>query len=412
MTSGRPGAVVVGGSANGVGLVRSLAAGGVPVAVVRTSPEDIAHLSRCACSSHEALELDRRPEVLIDLLEGRAREWGGWALFPSNDDALEVLSRAHDRLSRIYRLTMPSWDVTRRVLDKELTYEAAREVGLETPACYGPATLAGIGERGYEYPLLVKPSVGHVFYRRFGRKLFLARDPAELRSAVERVEAAGIRCQLFEYVPGSDHDVYEYQLYMDGREDPRGEFAVRKLRQSPPFFGSSRAARPSAAPALHEPSVELLRRLEWRGIAEVTYKLDRRRDRFVLIEVNGRSFLTNGLARRAGINFGMLAYGERVLGERQVCVEPNGWHGTWLHLHADLLYSLLWHRQERLELREFRQSYAGPKTYAVWSRHDPKPFLAEWGRTARKAARAVLSRRERQEVTSRVQWPWPPGEPL
>ncbi len=410
MTSGLPGAVVIGGYVNGVGLVRSLAAGGVPVAVVRTGPEDIAHLSRYASWRDDALELGRRPETLVDLLHGRARDWSGWALFPTNDDALEVLSRAYDRLSGAYRLTIPPWEIVRRVLDKELTYKAAREVGVATPACYGPASLEALGEREHEYPILVKPSEGHVFYRQFGRKLFLARNPTELRSAVERVEAAGVRCQLFDYVPGSDRDVYEHQLYVDERGEPAGEFTVRKLRQSPPFFGSSRAARPGDTTALHEPSVELLRRLEWRGIAEVTYKLDRRRDRFVLIEVNGRSFLTNGLARRAGINYGMQAYGEHVLGERRTGIQPNGWRGTWLHLHADLLYTLRWHRQERLALREFGRSYAGPKTYAVWSGRDPKPFLAEWRQTVRKVARMATRPEEREEVAGRVQWPWLPGE--
>jgi predicted ATP-grasp superfamily ATP-dependent carboligase len=378
--------------------------------VVRTSPEDIAHLSRHASSRDDALELGRRPETLVDLLEGRARDWSGWALFPTNDDALEVLGRNHERLSGAYRLTIPPWEIVRRVLDKELTYEAAREVGVETPACYGPASLADLGEREYAYPVLVKPSESHVFYRHFRRKLFLARGPAELRSAVEQVEAAGIRCQLFDYVPGSDGDVWEHQLYMDERGEPAGEFTVRKLRQSPPFFGTSRAARPGDATALHEPSVELLRRLEWRGIAEVTYKLDRRMDRFVLIEVNGRSFLTNNLAWRAGINYGMQAYGEHVLGERRTGIEPNGWQGTWLHLHADLLYTLRWYRQERLPWREFRRSYAGPKTYAVWSRRDPRPFLAEWGHTVRKAARMAIRPEEREEIAGRVQWPSLPGE--
>lgn len=410
MTSGRPGAVVIGGYANGIGLVRSLAAGGVPVAVVRTGPEDIAHLSRYAQSYHDALESAYRPEALLDLLHTRAREWSGWALFPTNDDALETLGRAHDRLSATYRLTIPPWETVRRVLDKEPTYRAAREVGVATPVCYGPASLEGLGDREHEYPLLVKPSEGHVFYRHFGRKLFLARNAAELRTAVERVEAAGVRCQLFDYVPGSDREVYEFQLYVDERGDPAGEFTVHKLRQSPPFFGSSRAARPCEETALREPSVELLRHLEWRGIAEVTYKRDRRQDRFVLIEVNGRSFLTNSLARRAGINYGMQAYGERVLGDRRTGIHPNGWKGTWLHLHADLLYTLRWHRQERLALRAFARSYLGPKTYAVWSRRDPRPFLAEWGQTARKAARMVTRPEDREEVAGRVQWPWPDDE--
>jgi hypothetical protein len=57
-----PGAVVIGGHINGLGLVRALAAHGVPTAVVTTSPFDIADRSRCV-SAHVALHALPPPVV-------------------------------------------------------------------------------------------------------------------------------------------------------------------------------------------------------------------------------------------------------------------------------------------------------------------------------------------------------------
>jgi hypothetical protein len=60
-------------------------------------------------------------------------------------------------------------------------------------------------------------------------------------------------------------------------------------------------------------------------------------------------------------------------------------------------------RTERLDWKEFRRSYLGPKTFPVWSREDPVPFLAEWSNTLRKTPRTLLSRRLRGEILGRVQ---------
>jgi predicted ATP-grasp superfamily ATP-dependent carboligase len=76
-----PGAVVIGGYINGLGVVRALAARAVPVAVVTTRPFDIAHLSRHVSGHAAALDVDEEPERLVELLERRASDWRGWALF-------------------------------------------------------------------------------------------------------------------------------------------------------------------------------------------------------------------------------------------------------------------------------------------------------------------------------------------
>lgn len=402
----KPGAVVVGGGVNALGAVRALAAADVPVCVVcnLTSP-DLARHSRHLREHHWPTRLGGRPQAVLDLLDRRASDWRGWALFPTNDDALELLSRSRDRLSKTYVPTFPAWEVSQGIVDKQRTYEAAARVGIDLPRSYGSARLDRLRGRDFEYPLVIKPAEGPAFYRHFGKKLLLARDESELLAAVESVEASGLSCELLDFVPGPDRQIYHYQVYMDRDGEPLGGFALRKLRQSPPYFGVARAAETASAPELRERTVELLRELAWWGMASAAYKLDPRDGRYRLTEVNGRCCKSHGLARRAGISYAQLAYGECVLAEPGAGVEPNGWQGVWLHLHADLLYTARWSGREEIDWADFRRSYAGPKTYAVWSARDPAPFLAEWGRTLSKGARMLVRREEREEVAGRVQWP-------
>jgi predicted ATP-grasp superfamily ATP-dependent carboligase len=396
-----PGAVVVGGYANGLGVVRSLGGRGVPVAVIRTAGHDIAHLSRYAAESHWVPDVDRHPDALLDILEANARRWGGRVLIPTNDFALEVLAREKERLMASYRVPVPPWEVANRVLDKRLTREAAGKVGIDCPRALGFIQAGSTPPEVTEFPVLVKPVVGHRFAERMGKKLLVARNAAELDRAVDEARASGVSCEIQELIPGPDDFHYNYQTYRTPAGECVGDFSLRKLRQSPPFFGVARAAEPAPAPELREPTHELLKRLEWQGFASASYKRDARTGRFVLIEVNGRCVQTHGVGRRAGIDYPFMIYSGAVR-EKPEGIQPNGWNGVWIHLHADLLYTAFYARAEGLDWGAFFASYRRPKTFAVWSARDPAPFFAQWSGTVWRA----LEPAERHRMLGRVQ---PPG---
>jgi D-aspartate ligase len=179
---------------------------------------------------------------------------------------------------------------------------------------------------------------------------------------------------------------------------------MHKLRKSPPFFGVCRVAEPWPEDRLREPTVALLARIGYRGMANAEYKLDPRDGKLRLMEVNGRPFLMAGLARRAGIDLVRLAWAEAT-GAPPPPATYNGWRGRWIHLHADLLYALLFHRAEGIGLRDYVEAYLGKKAFAVWSLADPLPFAAQWSRTLRDAVFMTGDRRHRDALRSSVQLP-------
>jgi predicted ATP-grasp superfamily ATP-dependent carboligase len=396
------GAIVIGGYVNGLALVRALAAHSVPTVVITTTPHDIAHRSRYVSAHVTAIGVDERPELLVELLERRASEWSGWALFPTGDGALAALARHHDRLSSKYRVIAPPWEAARYLLDKGLMVEAARAVGMDVPHCYGPAVEATAALPDLRFPVIVKPVAGHRFALRFGCKLFVAHSREELRRCLSRIEGTNTPCSVFDFVPGPDSQIYAYCTYVDGRGEPSAGVTVRKLRQGPPLFGVARVAEVALEnPTLRAATVEMLRRIGFRGMASAEFKLDPRDGAFRFIEVNGRSVIYNGLLRQAGLDLGRLAWSDYVDGRAEPA-RPNGWPGVWINLHADVLYSMLCRQYDRVGFAEFLRPYSRPKIDAVWSAWDPLPFVAQWSRTAREGASALWRSRYRKLLAERA----------
>lgn len=396
------GAIVIGGYVNALGLVRSLAAQGIPVALVSNRPFDIAQHSRWICSHDHLPDLDRSPETLIELLERRSNQWTGWAIFPTNDEAIEVLAAHHDRLSCWYQLIAPELEIARYLLDKALMLRVARDTGMQAARCYGPATEATVANADPSYPVIVKPVVGHRFSSRFGVKVLVANNRQQLWAAVQTFETAGLEGQIFDFIPGPDSQIFAQVIYMDARAEPVASATVRKLRQSPPLFGVARVAEVvESRDILHESTVEMLRRIGFRGIAAAEFKLDPRDGSYRFLEINGRSVLYNTLLECAGLNISRLAWSDYVQGRpHRAC--PRAFPGVWIHLHADLLCSTLLRRHERLGLGDYLAPYRRPKAYAVWSRNDPRPFVAQWSRTAREATTALSQHALKDLLQARV----------
>jgi predicted ATP-grasp superfamily ATP-dependent carboligase len=398
----KTGVVVIGGGITGLSTVRCLSGLGIPVDVILTDPGDIAHHSRFVRRHYNLFNFQFDPGVLVDLIEGGVGRWMGWSLFPTGDESLEVLSRNLDRLGSSFRVMARPWEQTRQILFKDLTYRAAKEAGVDVPDVYGYATPQECLNENIRFPVVVKPVESRRFVGIFGVKLFVANDRTELLECARKLAVVGLRAIIMDLVPGPDDRFYNYSVYIDRRGEPLAELAMRKLRKSPPFYGVCRAAETAEADCLREPTIELLHRIGWRGVANVEYKLDPRDGKYRLMEVNGRCFLMQGLAWRAGVNYPLLAWKELAAGET-IKVSGNDWDGVWVNLIDDLYYGSFYQDIEKLGIRAYLRTYVRPKTHAVWSAADPAPFVFQLYREIRKAISAVVNSRYRGELHGRVQ---------
>ncbi|MBE0659089.1 MAG: hypothetical protein IH602_15450 [Bryobacteraceae bacterium] len=370
------GAVVIGGYINGLGLARSLASRGIPVALVTTSPDDIAQHSRYVLRHQPLKDFHDDPVRLIEILEGRAGQWRGWTLIPSSDETVEIVARHGERLSSSYRLMAPTDEVARRIMDKRCGMEAARRAGVATPKVYGLADAKSHEREDLEYPILVKPVISHEFRQAFGGKLFVARTRDEMARFGKLTAEAGVECELAEIVPGPDSNVYEYCLYVDSKGEPGPGLTVHKLRQSPQLFGVARVAEViPEIKQLREAAIEILRALDYRGAAGVEFKLDPRDGKFRFLEVNGRPVIFNLLLSKAGLDLVAAAWDDLNGGSVRQS-QPDGWPGVWINSIAEFLYMAFRRDTPPLGWREFIAPYRRPKIDAVWAPNDPLPYAA------------------------------------
>lgn len=390
---------MIGGHINGLGLVRALAAGGVPAAVICTESHDMAHRSNAVVGWARAPHLGAQPEQLTEVMAQRAREWAGWALLPSNDDALLAVEHARAALGGRHPLGVPAAGIIPQALDKRFMRDLATRTGLSLPAHYGAALADNPLLDELQYPVVVKPRRSQPFGRLFGRKLFIVHDRAALDIAIGKVERMSIPCTLDEWIPGGDDQLITVAVYLarDGAVTPA--VCYRKLRQGPPFSGVARVAElppPAFLPErdrrlLQDGVVELLRAIGFQGPAAAEFKRDARTGAWRFIEVNIRSVLPNRLLRAGGFDTAMLWYTELTTG-RVPQVQPTAWPGVWVNLHADLLYTVARRRDDPIPWRRFVAPYRRPVIDAVWSARDPRPVLTQWAYTARRGLRAASTR--------------------
>jgi predicted ATP-grasp superfamily ATP-dependent carboligase len=381
-------AVVVGGFVNGLGLVRALSPLNTRIVIITTETYDIAQYSKYIHEHYHLSDLEGHPKRLVELLEEHAKDWIGAIVFPTTDSAIASLYSHYECLSKWYRIVVPPLDSVPYVLDKSLMLKAATEVGIMTPRCYGPATEAKAMEEQIKYPVVIKAVRAGEFVSRFGKKLFRANTREELMSCTRLLADARIEGQIFDLIPGADDHIFAYCVYVDKDCAPIAECTIHKLRQSPPSFGIARVAEcvPNI-PDLREQTIELLRHIGFRGFVSAEFKYDSRDSSYRFFEINGRSVTYNSLLRRGGLDVAKLAWLDYVKGDIKP-VETRVWKGVWIHLHADILRYVLNRKSEQDSFNDFLRPYRCPKTFAVWSVDDPRPFLSQWWLSLREAVRA------------------------
>src|SRR5690606_1659645 len=122
------------------------------------------------------------------------------------DGSLVAISRHAATLSEAYRITCEPWPLVRQLIEKQFTYEIARAHAIPCPRILMDASRGDLLEFAREigFPCLLKPSIGHLFFRHYRKKMLMIRSEEELVAALELVSDSGSKLMLSEYIPGGD----------------------------------------------------------------------------------------------------------------------------------------------------------------------------------------------------------------
>lgn len=376
--SSAPGAIVMGGDYQGLGIVRSLGRRGVDVLVL-DDERSVSRHSRYARGSYRFPQLRTDEQTVSALLSVAQRhDVRGWVIYPTREETVAALSRHRSELSEHFRIPTPEWSVTRWVWDKRNTYARAAELGIPTPRTWRISSEKELAAIDGNPPYVIKPAIKEDFFYATKRKAWQANDSEELVRRFRAAESIAGREKVLvqELIPGDgDNQIAYCAMFKNGA--PLASMVVKRLRQHPADFGrASTFVRTVELPEIEEVSVRFLRSIGYHGLVELEYKHDPRDGATKLLDVNARTWGYHSLGQRAGVDFPYLLYADQTglpLPDR-IEAQPGV---SWIRLATDLPTAAMELRRRRLDWRGYLQSLRRFDVESVFAMDDLRPALTE-----------------------------------
>jgi len=376
-TSSRPGVLVIVGSFQSLGILRSLAGHGIPTYLIDWDV-CVGRFSRCTnrfSSCPPAIEEERFLEFLCELAVRENIK--GWLVYPNDDRTVGILARHKKELEEFYRVSVPVWEITRVAIDKRETYRLAEQIGIPFPRTFYPGSVDELEKLDIGFPAVIKPAIRDNFYDKAKKKAVRVDDREQLLreylKAANLIDSSEIMVQ--QLIPGAADNLYSYgSLYRDGQV--LGKVVARRTRQHPAEFGRvTTHAETIHIPELEDMATRFLDAMGYQGISEVEFMWDPRDGRYKLIEINARFWAWHSIAVAAGVDLPYLLYQDMLGDGVQIDDFEDGVH--WLRLLVDPPTSAVLVAKGKMSIRTYLRSWKGKKTFPVFSLQDPLPFLAE-----------------------------------
>ena len=377
LTGRPPGAVVIGGDYQGLGIVRSLGKIGIPICVI-DDEHSISRFSRYATHGIRVPDLRQEHCIIETLLDcGRKLNLQGWVLFPTRDEIVSAISRHRSALSKLFRVPAPEWNTARWVLDKRNTYKLAQDLNIPFPRTWTPLDLDDLEQVDFSFPLVLKPAIKNRFFYATKAKAWRVDKRADLGPMLRRAnEIAGANEILIQdLIPGDGRQQFSYCAFFKAGKAV-GSMVTRRRRQHPHDFGrASTFVETIDLPALEALSERFLKAIDYYGLVEVEFKLDPRDGQFKLLDINARTWGYHSLGTHAGVDFPRLLYVDQLSGVVNPCRGRPG--VSWVRLLTDLPTGIIDVIGGRLRFRDFLHSLRNYHAEAVFNYEDPVPGLVE-----------------------------------
>jgi D-aspartate ligase len=315
-------AVVVGGTLNSLGVVRSLARADIPVYLACDTRFCAAGFSR-HCTLLRVPDLKGRG--LVDgLLSIAGRIGEKAALILSSDLQVVAVSRARAALEAHYFMVLPTETMVEVLVDKAKFQAYAEQIGLRVPR-------AVVLDQGHDeqaldvlsMPVVLKPSDKGLVLRGVAEPTTRADTLAKAHAVARRMRRAASSVVVQEWIDGNDDDIYFTLFVCDGQSRIVALFTGRKMICEPPRVGDTAlcVAAPEEHQALAAQTQAFAACSHYHGIGGLEFKRHRRTGEFVIVEPTvGRTDWQEEIATLCGVNLPAIAY-RTALGEP---VEPVG----------------------------------------------------------------------------------------
>ena len=382
-------AVVLGLNPNGLGIVRSLTAAGIPVIGVDRRPIGVWDTNIWMSSRTRLCRRVFYDPSESDLLQcltrlGQSMQTPG-ILFPAGDAELLCLSRNRKQLRNYFEFRIPDTNTVELLADKARFYDVCVEHNIPAPGTLAGCSPEDISERAseLEYPCLIKPSLrDRAWNVEFNdRKVLVADSQRQLKELYDRAYEFNNQLLVQEIVPGPDSNLYFSHVYLSESLETLAIWTGRKIRQRPIHFGTSTMTETLWNDEIAESTLNLLRALNCSGYSSIEYKKDDRDGLFKIMEVTqGRTWYPHFLGFGAGVNIPEVWYRD-IAGFDPLSTQTAKEGIRWIDECRDPAASYAYWKNGELTFFEWIKSHRRVSVFAFWSSRDPMPMLYVIART-------------------------------
>lgn len=363
---------IIGGHIQALGLARQVKKKGVEVVLLVESAWSVARFSNCVTRTC----VYNSKEELLQLINQMQLPNRATLLFPTNDEAVEILTEHYSEYQSKYALGVPNPEVVNLFNNKRNAYQFATANGIPAPACWYPNRMEDVEQLSIElpYPIVVKPAIMYSFHSTFGKKAFRCDNAEELIQIFQRIDAANYPIDsilIQEFLSGGPKYLYSYGVFAaDGK--PVVSLMANRIRQNPMDFGNSTTfAVTCDIDAIKQQSEALLHQVKYFGLGEVEWMYDPHSKTYKFLEINTRAWKWHTICNQLGHSFieAMIDYYNGV----EVSHTHYSGQAAWVERLTDWTVICKEVLKGRMKLSEAYRIYQQTKENAVWSWRDPMP---------------------------------------
>jgi D-aspartate ligase len=363
----------------GVGIARSMGRVGIPVYGVYEDRFIPGAMSRYVRGRF----VWRNGEVTIDEFLTGMTDMARYVrrptvLLPTDDYGAILLAEHGDVLAETFVFPRQPIGLPRAVASKGGLYRLCKELGVPCPEAVFPASWNEVEDflTRAVFPVVVKTTNHWSLQTEPAVKsTTIVNSPDALLETLGRVEdfaRAGIMFQ--EYIPREQGEDWIFHGYCDERSDCLVGFTGMKLRSYPAYAGPTTLGRCVENQELRRQAEELFKRINYRGIMDLDYRLDRRDGRYKLLDFNPRVGAQFRLfVDEAGIDVVRALHLD--LTGRAVPRSSQVEGRRFMAEHYDALAGWAYHRDGGLTLRGWLRSVRHVEELAWFHRDDVWPFV-------------------------------------
>ena len=305
-------AVVVGAGINGLGVARSLARERVSVWLLDSAPQR-AEMHTRAAHALSVRSLHGTP-LVEDLVQLAHTRFPGVrpVLLLTQEESVKTVSHDRDRLSPLYRFSLPGADLVDTLLHKQGFQHVAEKLGSPIPPLVHVRTLADLPAiETLRYPVVIKPGERNAEYGRQFKKAYRVENAAAGAELIRSILTVMADVVVQEWIEGPDASIYFCLQYLDRRGHIAASFTGRKIRSWPPQVGGTASC--VVAREVHEELSAMTARFFQAagviGMASMEYKRDVRSHEFLMVEPTvGRTDYQEEVATLNGSNLPYAAW--------------------------------------------------------------------------------------------------------